>query len=126
VRRFGPSRQHWGAPCAPITGREVPQMKYASELKHCQSVKAVALVDSATGKMVGKIIGHYSDNPNGSVVTVSLFEWGSEVQTARAGGGGYDKFAYSLSRLSWKGERVPYNGVHAWFAERGVSYLEVL
>ena len=101
-------------------------MERASELKHSRSVRAVALVDIATGKMVGKIIGHYSDNPNGSVVTVSVFEWGSEVQTARAGGGGYDKFADSLSRLTWKGERIPLNGVESWFEARGVNYLAVL
>lgn len=102
-------------------------MKYAAELKHCKSVRAVGLTDATTGELVGKIIGHWSDNPAGSVCTVTLYAFGEfPTQTATAGGYGYDKWADALARLEWRGERVPYNNTRSWFAERGVNYLEVL
>lgn len=103
-------------------------MKYAHELKHCKSVRAVALIDMADCRQVGKIVGHWSDNPAGSVVTVTLWQWSGEpmVQTATAGGYGYDKFGDALQRLTWGGERIPLNGVESWFEARGVRYVGVL
>lgn len=120
-------------------------MKYATELKHCRSVRAVALTDMTTGRMVGKIIGHWSDNPNGAVCTVTLYQYGHNAMTTTAGGGGYDKYADCLTRLAWRTvdendptidwkvvERdrlsnfLPLNGVEQWFEQRGVRYLEVL
>lgn len=102
-------------------------MKHATEMKHAQSVRAVALLER--GEVVGKIIGHWSDNPAGSVVTVSLFIYGEGVQTARAGGYGYDKYAAALDGMTFRGERISCHGAmdaREWFTARGVTYCEVL
>lgn len=101
-------------------------MKLAHELKHPQSTKVVVLLEAGTDQMIGKIIANYSNNPNGSVVTTTLYTIGFPSQTTTAGGGGYDKFADCLSRLKWDDETMPYNGRYQWFAERGVTYLDAL
>jgi len=107
-------------------------MKNATECTHAKSVSVVALVDQAPGGgLVGKIVANYSDNPAGSVCTVSLYQFGQVVQTARAGGYGYDKMSDALSRLSWldstgAAHKLPYNDRAGFFAGLGVDYFEVL
>jgi len=101
-------------------------MEAANLRKHCKSVRAWALVDRTDCAQIGKVIGHWSDNPNGAVCTVSLFHYGHEVQTDQAGGGGYDKFAHCLAGMTWNGEKIPYNDIPGFFARHGVNVCEVL
>lgn len=71
-------------------------MKSARDMKHCKSVQVYAL--AWEGKMCGSMIVHFSDNPNGSVVTVTLGAWDGplspfESATGSAGGYGYCKIS---------------------------------
>lgn len=78
-------------------------MKSTLDLNHVKGVSAVALLKD--GKVVGKIIANYSDNPNGSVCQATVWLWdrlddGSVARrshgTGRAGGYGYDKFSAAV------------------------------
>lgn len=106
-------------------------MLRAAECKHAKSVRVVALVERSTARVVGKIIGHYSDNPAGSVCTATLYQFGYDAQTARAGGYGYDKFSDALAGLVWvdqlgRSNKLPYGDRRVFFDALGINYEEVL
>lgn len=73
-------------------------MTYANDMKHTRAVTAIALMKD--GKHAGKIIANWSDNPNGSVCTATVWftapndEW--VCATGKAGGYGYDKFSAAV------------------------------
>lgn len=87
----------------------------AWDCPHVQSVKAWALVltprtingepqedRSDLGRMAGRIVANYSDNPNGAVCTVTLHFFAGPLAimpttTGTAGGGGYDKFSAAVA-----------------------------
>ena len=70
-------------------------MKSIYDYKHVAGTKAIALLRD--GKMVGKIIANFSDNPAGSVCTASVILYGRESGIGRAGGYGYDKFSSAVA-----------------------------
>lgn len=98
----------------------------ALECRHAQNVRAVALIDRTTCRAVGKIVADYSDNPNGAVLTLTLFEYGEPSQTHRCGGGGYDKFGTALSACTFRGQLIPYNDTPAFFESHGIEWVQVL
>lgn len=72
--------------------------KSVYDCKHVRSVKAWALMFD--GKFHGRIVANYSDNPEGSVVTVGVSVWSGPLNNAeggpllgKAGGYGYCKFS---------------------------------
>lgn len=79
-------------------------MKNIFDQKHVKGVRAYALL--LNGKLAGKVIANFSDNPAGSVCTADLIVWAGPLKNSednrkmeRAGGYGYDKLAACLSRL---------------------------
>lgn len=75
--------------------RELARSAY--DCSHVKSVAAWALLLSG-GEHAGKIVANYSDNPAGSVVTLTVSIWGGKLgaldrASGTAGGYGYDKFS---------------------------------
>ena len=74
-------------------------MKSAYEMKHTQSVTAIALFYE--GDYAGKIVANWSDNPAGSVCTATMGVWKGPLSymsgTGKAGGGGYDKLSAAIA-----------------------------
>lgn len=74
--------------------------KTAFDLKHVKSVCCIALLHE--GRVAGRIVANYSDNPNGSVCTATIHVWGGPLNnlpsmTGKAGGYGYDKLEAAVS-----------------------------
>lgn len=77
-------------------------MKSTLDLAHVKGTSAVALLKD--GKLAGKIIANWSDNPAGSVCQATVWLWdrieGDTPRrshgTGRAGGFGYDKFSAAV------------------------------
>lgn len=73
--------------------------KSAFDCKHVRSVMAYVLTHpdcERPGAIAGRIVGDFSDNPNGAVCTATLHVWAGPLKfipttTGKAGGGGYDK-----------------------------------
>lgn len=112
--------------------------KSAFDGSHVKSVSAYVLIHADSdrpGKVAGRIVANYSDNPNGSVVTATVHVWDGPLAacpstTGRAGGYGYDKMSAAvydaLDRAEWEGKpTVPhFNGagmseVTRWFESLG-------
>lgn len=97
-------------------------MKNIFDMKHVKMVKAICLLKD--GKEAGKIIGHWSDNPNGSVCTAQVILWNDDrvkkvkekigesvcefdaVMIGSAGGYGYDKFSAAIESALRKGDML--------------------
>jgi hypothetical protein len=78
-------------------------MRTAYDLSHVKSVKAWGLLYK--GKMAGRMVANYSDNPMGSVCTATVSVWAGPLKpqelyagkgTGTAGGGGYDKLSAAV------------------------------
>lgn len=116
--------------------------KSVYDCKHVRSVKAWALMFD--GKFHGRIAANYSDNPEGSVVTVGVSVWAGPLNNAeggpmlgKAGGCGYCKFSaafdaavrnhckdndITMPHLSGAGE----SSVRAFLETLGYQVLEVI
>lgn len=71
-------------------------MKSAFDCSHVKSVRAYAVL--LNGTPAGRVVANWSDNPAGSVCTVTVGIWDGELKgmpsvTARAKGFGYCKFS---------------------------------
>jgi len=105
-------------------------MKSAYDLSHVKSVTAVALMFE--GQHAGRIVANWSDNPMGSVCTVTVGIWLGPLKdmpkkTERAGGYGYDKLASALEQLFGGG--CPGGGrssVWQWLESKGYVVVEVI
>lgn len=81
--------------------------KSAFDCSHVKSVRAWAILHDGKGERgsdanAGRIVANFSDNPNGSVCTLTLHFWGGPLEimpgtTGQAGGYGYDKFSAAMS-----------------------------
>lgn len=114
------------------------------DLKHVQGVRAWALMHK--GKMAGKIVANFSDNPAGSVCTAQVIFWtgpladNSEAGArkgpalGKAGGYGYDKFSAAVEQSLIKqgiDPKVSMGGVgdsavKTFLEKNGYTVLEVI
>ena len=75
---------------------------------------------------------NYTDNPNGATCISTLYNWSIHdaneyvPQTHTCGGGGYSKINENWSRMTWNGEKIPYNNQREWFETRGCVLVEAL
>ena len=122
-------------------------MKHVNDLKHVKSVSAIVLL--LKGKLAGKIIANWSDNPNGSVCTTTVHIWDGPLMiertrpiklwdktenltchwiTAKAGGGGYCKLSQTVGIAI---EHCELNGtgmdsVRIFFEKQGYEWIDVI
>ena len=79
-----------------------PTKRTAFDCPHVQSVAVFALIHpDLPGKIAGRIVANYSDNPNGSVCTATVHIFAGPLAiiptcTGRAGGYGYDKLSSAV------------------------------
>lgn len=81
--------------------------KYVRETKHGKSIRAVVILNKK-GDHVATVQASFSDNPAGSVCLVNVWHTDHtvEMQHARAGGYGYDKYSNALSGLTIDGHTL--------------------
>lgn len=88
-------------------------MKSAFEHKHVSSVKVWVLQDPASGKIAGRIVCNMSDNPAGSVHTVTFNVYVNDEKpyehgTGQARGYGYDKASAAFyDAIKRSGREIP-------------------
>ena len=114
-------------------------MKNIFDFPHVKSVRAWALMRK--GKMAGKIVANFSDNPAGSVCTAQVIIWTGPLSEekievpalGKAGGYGYDKFSAAVSgsliRLGFNPGTMSGEGdtsVKAFFEKNGYVVVEVV
>lgn len=121
-----------------------PSAKSVFDMKHVKSVSAVCLL--LNGRVAGRIVANWSDNPAGTVCTVRIgiqagpFSEMPVVQ-ARAGGFGYDKFSTAcatallsvlhknnteLRKLAEKMDGAGESRVAAFFQSFGYDYVSII
>lgn len=111
------------------------------DMKHVKSVSAtVILID---GRVAGRIVANWSDNPAGSVCTAVVMVWAGPLRdmpvcTGKAGGCGYDKLSAAICLairnvlVSIDDYTMPVfdgagmSSVHAWFKGLGYEMYDVI
>ncbi len=82
--------------------------KYVRETKAGKSIRALVILNKK-GQHVATLQASFSDNPAGSVCLVNVWHTGPdhiEMQHARAGGYGYDKFSSALAGMTIDGHAM--------------------
>jgi hypothetical protein len=115
-------------------------MRSIFDYKHVSGTTGICLLNAKTKEYCGRIVGNWSDNPNGAVFTCSVMlhstnSFGKDYRVAmgRAGGYGYDKVSSSiyqaLKKLGLEKEiKVePASGnQRTAFEEAGFTWIEVV
>jgi hypothetical protein len=106
----------------------------AYDCRHAKSVLAWGLLHD--GKMAGRLVADYSDNPAGSVCTLTLSVWEgplkdlpvSTPRTARTGGYGYCKASAAFAHIvgDHKLHSAGMSTVRSWLEDRGYDVVDVL
>lgn len=110
-------------------------MKHVLDTQGPKSVSAVALMKD--GKLAGKIVANYSNNPNGSVCTAGVWIWDLPEPSGyygqgRAAGYGYCKFSSAVNQacralgLDADFHAAGHSAVQSFFEEFGYTYVSIL